>query len=252
MSTHRRPTSARAAIDSILRAIFIVPESQVKVLDFAYQFYAFEVFHRCRLNRWSHSVGIPLSLAATYILLSPIPHVPELALAIIASLQIAICWRAGMRTLLPAVVAVHATLYWVALHVLGHVITFGAEWWRHPAVHVVGWPAIQYLTHTFEANVPPPMSWGDGWRPLTTVLRTASPKHFLTYVVMSPLHVGVELVSSHRNFFVLIVLVAERLGYRPEPLRRLRAWIDEECAKPQPVIAYGDFSRAWSTAVATA
>ena len=71
---------ARAALRWLVRAMFIVPRSQVEVFDLGYQLYAFDLFHAHPLNRASHYVGIPISLAATYALEAHVSYVSSRSL----------------------------------------------------------------------------------------------------------------------------------------------------------------------------
>jgi hypothetical protein len=226
--------------------MFILPMSQVKIFDLAYQLYAFEVFHMFGANRWSHFIGIPISLAATYILLSPIPHGPEVAFALIVGIQLILSVRARLYGLILPVLLAHSAIWLLAFHGLNRYLVFGGAWWTHPAFHVLFWPTLQYLTHATEPYLPPPWSGSSEWISLKQLLLTASPARILTVIAFGPLHSVVELISSHRNFYLMILLVAEKLGYRPSSLVELRGWIDQECAKRWPVIEYDDFQQARS------
>jgi hypothetical protein len=229
-----------------LQAVFVVPMAQVRILDFPYQLYAFEVFHMAAFNRWMHFVGIPTSLAATYVLLSPIRGASLLALVVVAGIQVGICLRARFHLLIPVVLLVHGALWLAALHWASHLFVFGKAWWRHPAFHVVLWPMLQYLTHLTEQSLPPPWSGTTLWIGRREYFSTTPPLRIMRAFAFGPLHAGVELVSSHRNFFLLLVLVAERLGYRPDHLVKLRAWITAECQRVTPVIDYDEFRQARS------
>ncbi|HGG56503.1 MAG TPA: hypothetical protein ENK31_01770, partial [Nannocystis exedens] len=158
----------------LIHAWFIVPMSQVKIFDLPYQLYTFEIFHMFGPNRWSHFIGIPISLAATYILLSPLPYGPEIALFIVAGIQVIICLRARYFALIPIVLIVHALLWAVSMLWLRNYLVFDGAWWMHPAFHVVFWPTLQYITHALERRLPPPWSGGDDWMPIKAFLKTAS------------------------------------------------------------------------------
>ncbi len=250
MSTARVETNARSELATFLRAMFIVPMAQIRIFDLPYQLYVFEVFHASRLNRWSHFVGIPASLAALYLLLSPIPYASAVALAVVVGIQVGICLSTGLRALIPVVLSAHGAIWLIALHWLNRFVVFGGAWWAHPAFHVLAWPALQYATHIFERDLPPPWSGNDQWIPTLTFVRTATLRQVVKAVAYSPLHAVVEVISSHRNSFILLLLALERLGYRPAPVVTMRRWIDAECGRVARVVEYDEFQRKWSAGAA--
>ncbi len=76
-------------------------------------------------------------------------------------------------------------------------------------------------------------------------LRRASPRLMVKAIAYVPLHMLVELISSHRNSFVLLLLGLERLGYRPAQVVAMRRWIDAECARTARVVEYDEFQQRW-------
>jgi hypothetical protein len=238
----------RSDLARFLRTMFIVPMAQIRIFDLPYQVYVFEVFHASRANRWSHYIGIPVSLAALYILLSPLPLGPEIALAIVVAVQIGMCVGGGLRSLIPLVVLANSALWLLSLHVLDRVFVFGGSWWAHPAFHVLLWPALQYTTHLLERDLPPPWSGNDQWISTLAFVRGATPRLVVKAIAFAPLHVIVELVSMHRNSFVLLLLTLERLGYRAPQVVAMRRWIDAECARTARVVEYDEFRQRWASA----
>ncbi len=228
-------------MDWFIHAVFIVPASQIHVLDLAYQLYVYELFHQNKLNRLSHLVGIPISLMATYVLLSPLPWASEAALVIVAGLQLMLFARATLRSLLPAVLIFHVALWLFAMGVMSHVFVFSGPLWLHPATHVLFWPALQYATHALESNIPPPVSGGTQWVQTRDLLLGRSNQNRAVLLALAPFQVFVELISSHRNSFLWVLLPAERLGYRPKNLAKVRRFIAAECRKPAPVLEYKAF-----------
>jgi uncharacterized membrane protein YGL010W len=245
MTVSAHPTGAtNDRVAWFLRAWFVVPWSQVHILDLGYQTYCFEVFHKSRLNRTVHAIGIPLSLMATYVLVSSLRWGSLLVPAFVVAVHLAIALRSRLYAAVPALLVAHAGLWLFASRVLAHVLLFEGPVWLHPAFHVVLWPALQYVTHIFEVDVPPPVSGIPRWRSRRELLSQASAGYLVFAFALAPLHILVELISSYRNLFVLLVLASWHLGYRPESLSRLMAWIREEAGKDQPLVELDAFRAA--------
>ena len=199
-------------------AIWIVPESQIRVLCLDYQEYVFRLFHERRLNRFSHYIGIPMALSTMYAALS-LSWAVAAALAIML-LHFAIAARYRLWMMCAAAAAGQAALLMFASHILAPVYAAPSRSWFSPWLHVFGWSFLQYATHALEPRIPAP--WGT--KTMTAKgewLRQCGVRHLFLAVGALPSHVFVEWFSGPRNLFLILLRLMNRFGYRPGVLQKM-------------------------------
>ncbi len=248
----RQPAESRFARDGgsrwswWLHAVFIVPKSQVHVLDFRYQVYVFELFHKVWPNRVSHYIGIPLHLGALFVWLAALAGtgVAWAAAAVLTALHVTIAVRSRLLPLAVLAAVVDLGLCASALTWLAPLLPVDAALWQHPLVFVLGWPSVQFATHLLEPTFPPPTSGRSGWASLRELLRDAGPTHLAKMALLTPAHAGVEVVSSYRNLLVALSILLRRLGVRQPALDQAQPWFDAQCAAAEPVMDYDAYRQA--------
>ena len=224
-------------------AIWIVPESQVYVLNLAYQEYLFRLFHDRLLNRISHYIGIPMAAATMYATL-PVPLALSLA-ATITILHVAVAARYRLWTLCALALGVQAALGVFAVKVLAPFYAGHSGFWFSPGLHVFGWSFLQYATHALETNMPAP--WGDkSMTPRDEWIRQAGLKRFLLLGLAIFPHVFVEWVSGPRNLFLILLRLARHLGYQSPALEKIDRNLNGLHTKSEPVLRHDDFQNETS------
>lgn len=229
----------RRWVDLVWRGIVVVPQVQSRVFDFALQHYAFEVFHRSPLNRWSHFVGIPVFVAAAYALTFGVAGwwLP----ALVCAFHLATCMAHRMWGLIPLVVLAHAGL--VGLAMQWAAAYSDGPWWAHPVSHLALWPTVQYLTHALEPQIPAPWSLQGPWTPMAEFFRRSSWKRLALIALAAPAHAGVEAVSSPKNLLVEIFGLARGLGMPIESYAGTERAVAQEANRERPAIDHGRLRR---------
>lgn len=213
-----------------------MPDAQRRIFDVEYQLYVFELFHQRGINRWSHFVGIPLHMAALYCLLLRLSVLGPLLIATCVAVHLAIILRSTLRSaaLVSWTLVAHAALVLLAGAWLGPHVLDGTTLLRSPLVHVLAWPAVQYITHAVEREIPRPWSLEGSWTPMTTFLLEAPWRRRVALLLAAPLHMGVELVSSWRNFLLLLIASAAQLRLCDDRVAQIQTRIHREMHRPDP------------------
>ncbi len=235
------PTTRPALRSNLINTLFIAPRAQTNIFDLDYQLYLFELLHQSLLNRWFHYVGIVLSPLAYYSLGMQIGHLDIAFVALFAGMHLGMALRNRLVKLAPLVILLHALLWVIAYVFLRPVMTLSAPWYLHPAFHVVFWPVVQAFTHGLEAKIPPPWGGEKLWAVTRDYFAHASPKMLLAPVLLFPMYAFLELISTPRLFFVIILRVARLLSLTPDWLKRLDASIDAHVKAEHPALALEDF-----------
>jgi hypothetical protein len=146
----------RRLLRAAFMAIWIVPESQIRVLSLNYQEHLFRLFHERPLNRFSHYIGIPMALSTMYAAL-PVSWAAAVALAI-ALLHSAIAIRNRLWMMCAVAAAAQGMLVTFGACILSPFYATPSSLWFSPWLHIIGWSFLQYSTHWLEPRIPEP--WG--------------------------------------------------------------------------------------------
>jgi len=228
----------RGLLRTIIMGVWVVPESQVYVLNLAYQEHVFRLFHERFPNRLSHYIGIPMATATMY---AALPAPAALLLAIAANgLHLAVAARYRLWAVCGLTLGVQAALGAFAMRVLAPFYASHSGFWASPWLHVFGWSFLQYITHTIEPKFPEP--WVDkGMAPRGEWFRRSGPLNFLLAGLAVIPHVFVEWSSGPRLFFLVMIRLARRFGYRSPCLEKMDADLHRIQTRSNPVLRYNDF-----------
>lgn len=231
-----RIESPWSSLRSFVRHMFIVPDAQRRIWDLEYQLYVFELFHQRPVNRWSHFVGIPMQLAALMVLALRIPVFgPALIVACIAT-HVLIARRSGFGEIVLPLLLAHAVMLTLCWAWLEPQVATGTTWLRSPLFHVFAWPVLQYFTHALEPLLPSPWSHEGKWTRLTRFFREAPWRRIACILAFAPLHAFVEVISSWRNFVIVVLCAVQAFHRGGDVLRQSRARIGSELASPDPAL----------------
>jgi hypothetical protein len=231
------------AVRTAFLGVWIVPDSQVRVLSLAYQEHLFRLFHRHRINRLMHYIGIPMAMMTLY---AAVGTFGALCIALlIAGLHTIIAVQ--HRLWLLGAVAVTAQIGFVVIadRVLSPLYSGNANFWASPWVHIFGWSFLQYSGHALESELPKP--WGRRtMTPIDQWLRKARARHLVLAAVAMIPHVFVEWVSGPRNLFLVWIRLARSLGYRPPELETMHLELLRLHSGKRPVLEHDLFYREYA------
>ncbi|WP_437539117.1 hypothetical protein WME79_23275 [Sorangium sp. So ce726] len=236
----------RRAAFTLVRAVFVVPDSQRAILDAPYQFYVFELFHRSWINKLSHFVGIPVAMMCAYSGLSLTGAAVLASVMLGMHIAIARASRLEGHIVVPLVVA-HGLLFSGGVFVVAPFNGAGAELYRNPWLQVLACSVLQYLTHMLEPCVPAPLSLDGRMQPMRLWVRSLTLRRAVGVLLLSVPHVMVELISSPRNLFLLIVYAWKRCGYSLMSLSRMWDFISSELSSVRPAFSLAEFRHRFNS-----
>lgn len=225
----RPPSRVRSWLDAAL----VVPDAQVRWLDADYQLYTYELFHKHPANRWVHALGIPLGAAATAAWLVGTPAALPVGLAL-GALHLFLALRLRTPSLLAALAPLHAGIWLFGEHVIGPALAVVG---LHPLFVVLGAAFAQYVAHLFEVMVPPPVAGSAHWQERGRFFAGLTVPHAIRLVLLAPFHILVELVSSPRNLFLLVLGGARGMGLLSTGVDGSFDRVRRAIAKDAPVLA---------------
>jgi hypothetical protein len=238
----RRPALA----SNLVNTLFIAPRAQTDIFNLDYQLYLFELLHQALPNRLSHLIGITFSPLAYYALGMNLGRLDLLFLILFAGMHLGMLLRNRLARLVPVVLALHGLLWLIAYFVLRHVMTPSAPWYFNPIFHILFWPTVQTITHALEAKVPPPWGGEKLWA-VTRDLFRSSPRVWVVSALLFPMYVFLELISTPRLFFVIILRTGRALKLTPGWLGDLDARIDQHIQEAHPALALEDFNAVFKS-----
>ena len=66
-----------SALGRFARIGLVIPDVQLHPMDLEYGYYAFALFHRSRMNRALHAIGLPLAVAGVSVMCRPWPWLAD-------------------------------------------------------------------------------------------------------------------------------------------------------------------------------
>jgi len=241
------PTARPALRSNLINTLFIAPRAQTNIFDLDYQLYLFQLLHQRFVNRWAHYIGIVLSPLAYYSLGMQLGHLDLVFLALFAGMHLGMAVKNRLLKLVPLVIALHALLWLIAYVFLQPVMTLSAPWYLHPVFYIVFWPVVQGITHSLEAKIPPPWGGEKLWAVTREFFAHGSPKMILTAALLFPMYAFLELISTPRLFFVIILRMARLLNLTPDWLKQLDSRIDTHITENHPALALEDFDAVFGS-----
>lgn len=199
----------------VMRAMFVVPETQVHILDFSYQLYTFLLFHKVFVNRLSHYIGIPIAMVCMYVFLHAYSGAAGVFFGCVLGIHLALAFGNGFKKLIPLLLSVHVFLWIASLVADKYWFSQHTEWFHHPIFYAFICSLFQYLTHLLEKTMPSPFSKKENFIEMINWLKTAGLKDYALAIMLVPNHIFVEWVSGPRNLFLIILRAANVMGYQP-------------------------------------
>jgi hypothetical protein len=240
-------TTGRPALRAnLINTLFIAPRAQTNIFDLDYQLYLFELLHQVRLNRWTHYIGIAAAPMLYYSLGIQVGRLDLVFLAVFVGMHLGMALKNQLGQLVPIILGLHALCWLVSLVFLKNVLSLDGPWYLNPVLHLLLWPTLQGITHALEAKIPPPWGGHKLWA-TTRELFTKNPPHVaLLAVGLFPMYAFLELISTPRLFFVIILRVARLLKLTPDWLSQLDGTIDTHIKAAHPALALEDFDALMS------
>lgn len=231
------------ALHTAFLAVWIVPESQVRVFSLAYQEHLFRLFHRHRLNRFTHYLGIPMAMMTLY---AAVGTSGALGIALlIAGLHAIIAVRHQLWLIGALAVTAQIGFVIIANRVLAPLYSGPLNFRESPWVHIFGWSFLQYCGHALESELPKP--WGrTTMTPLDQWFRKAGVRHLLFAAAAMIPHVFVEWFSGPRNLFLIWIRLARSLGYRSAELETMHVELLRLHSGKEPVLEHDVFYREYA------
>jgi hypothetical protein len=120
------------------------------------------------------------------------------------------------------------------------VLTLHGAWWLNPILYLLLFPTLQAITHGMEAKIPPPWGGEHLWAATRDLLRNSPPRVLALAALLLPMYAFLELISTPRLYFVIILRAANALNLTPSWLRRLDGTIATALIADHPAITLAD------------
>jgi hypothetical protein len=226
---------------NLINTLFIAPRAQTNIFDLDYQLYLFELLHQVFPNRWSHYIGITLSPLFYYSLGLQVSHLDILFLVLFAGMHLGMALKNHLTQLVPLILAIHGAFWLLAYTVGQHVFSLNGPWYLNPVFHILFWPTLQAASHALEARIPPPWGGTKLWAETRKFLTQSQPQYLAAAIILSPMYAFLELISTPRLFFMVILRIARITHLTPDWLKQLDANIEAHIKEAQPALALEDF-----------
>lgn len=228
----------------IIKGIFIVPQTQVRLLDFPYLLYTFHLFHRVKVNRISHYIGIPITMMTVYAIFMQWSFAAEAICLVVLALHLGMAIKHKLYALIPLVLGMHAAFWFGGTLLMPEFFAINSAWYTHPVVHLIFWPFLQYVTHAIEPFIPFPWSPKGQWTAMRDFHKSASIGRIALLMLCLPWHTFVEFISGHKNLFLMYFFLGKMLRIPMKQFEQVEERIDRELKAPNPIFAYEEFEAA--------
>lgn len=208
-----------------LTRYLIVPGAHVRIGDFEYQAELYEVFHQTWPSRLGHMVCTPVVLLGALLCLDAVPLFIAGGGGLDGTPVCGVVLAGGLAAYffgLDAIVGLVSTPV-VALLLAASVLlsrSLGEDTLLTGVVLMTMGAILQAASHAFE-DLPPPWGSPRGWRPMSAMLREASPRTLAAFGVLILVSFALEWWASFRILGLQLNFLLMRAGLRPDLERHL-------------------------------